>query len=102
MCASRHGFQRTCVMTVIYKFLNCGDFHLEFAWFRCQECGHEYLMVFSSTNGDNSAPPVTSEELLNKENGAYQCFERCSHRQWVFRIPNTVTDLFGYMRISQK
>lgn len=35
------------VMTVIYKYLDCGDLHLGFARVRCEECGHEYLLAFS-------------------------------------------------------
>jgi len=38
--ASRYGFWRTYIMTVIYKYLNCGDLHSGFARVRCEECGH--------------------------------------------------------------
>jgi N-acetylglutamate synthase-like GNAT family acetyltransferase len=34
-------------MTVIYKYLDCGDLHLGFDRVRCEECGHEYLLAFS-------------------------------------------------------
>jgi hypothetical protein len=44
MYASRLGFWRTYVMTVIYKYLDCGDLHMVFARVRCDECGHEYLL----------------------------------------------------------
>ena len=47
MYASRLGFWRTYVMTVIYKYLDCGDLHMGFARVRCDECGHEYLLAFS-------------------------------------------------------
>lgn len=30
-------------MTVIFKYLDCGDLHFGFARVRCEECGHEYL-----------------------------------------------------------
>lgn len=43
MCASRYGFWRTYVVTVIYKYLDCGDLHKGFARVRCEECVHEYL-----------------------------------------------------------
>ncbi len=33
-------------MTVIYKYLDCGDLHFGFARVRCEECGHEYLLAF--------------------------------------------------------
>ena len=34
-------------MTVIYKYLDCGDLHFGFARVRCEDCGHEYLLAFS-------------------------------------------------------
>lgn len=36
MYASRYGFWRTYVMTVIYKYLDCGDLHMRFARVRCR------------------------------------------------------------------
>ena len=42
--APRLGFWRNDVMTVIYKYLNCGDLHMGFARVRCEECGHGYLL----------------------------------------------------------
>jgi len=47
MYASRYGFWRTYVMTVIYKYLDCGDLHFRFARVSCEECGHEYFLAFS-------------------------------------------------------
>ncbi len=35
MYASRYGFWRTYVITVIYKYLDCGDLHMGFARIRC-------------------------------------------------------------------
>jgi ribosomal protein S27E len=43
----RYGYWRTYVMTVIYRYLDCGDLHMGFARVRCEECGHEYLLAFS-------------------------------------------------------
>ena len=34
-------------MTVIYKYLGCGDLHMGFARVRCEKYGHEYLLAFS-------------------------------------------------------
>ena len=45
MYASRYGFWRTYVMTVIYRYLDCGDLHMGFTRVRCEECGHEYLLA---------------------------------------------------------
>jgi hypothetical protein len=47
MYKSRYGYWRTYVMTVIYKYLDCGDLHFGFARVRCEDCGHEYLLAFS-------------------------------------------------------
>jgi len=47
MYKSRYGYWRTYVMTVIYKYLDCGDLHFGFARMRCEDCGHEYLLAFS-------------------------------------------------------
>ncbi len=47
MYASRYGFWRTYVMTVIYKYLDCGDLHMGFARVRCESCGHEYLLALA-------------------------------------------------------
>jgi hypothetical protein len=50
MYASRYGFWRTYVMTVIYKYLDCGDLHMGFARVRCEECAHEYLLALMYTS----------------------------------------------------
>ena len=47
MYKSRFGYWRTYVMTVIYKYLDCGDLHFGFARVRCEKCGHEYFLAFS-------------------------------------------------------
>jgi len=47
MYKARYGYWRTYVMTVIYKYLDCGDLHFGFARVKCEDCGHEYLLAFS-------------------------------------------------------
>ncbi|MCP4721476.1 MAG: IS91 family transposase, partial [Desulfobacteraceae bacterium] len=47
MYAPRLGFWQTYVMTVIYRYLDCGNLHMGFARVRCDDCGHEYLLAFS-------------------------------------------------------
>jgi len=47
MYKSRYGYWRTYVMTVIFKYLDCGDLHFGFARVRCEECGHEYLLALA-------------------------------------------------------
>ncbi|MBI9089625.1 MAG: transposase zinc-binding domain-containing protein [Desulfobacterium sp.] len=34
-------------MTVISKYLDCGEFHFGFARVKCQDCGHAYLLAYS-------------------------------------------------------
>lgn len=34
-------------MTVIYKYLDCGDLHMGFVRVRCEEWGHKYSLAFS-------------------------------------------------------
>ncbi len=47
MYKSRYGYWRTYVMTVIYRYLDCGDLHRGVAGGRCEECGHEYLLALA-------------------------------------------------------
>ena len=32
---------------MIYRYLDCGDFHNGFARVKCKDCGHEYWLAFS-------------------------------------------------------
>jgi len=43
----KYGFWRPYVMEVIYRYLNCGDYHFGFARVKCEDCGHEFLLPFS-------------------------------------------------------
>ena len=44
---SRYGYWRPYIMTVIYRYLDCGDLHMGFARVRCENCGHEYLLALA-------------------------------------------------------
>jgi len=46
--SARYGFWRAYATDVIYRYLECGDLHVGFARVRCQDCGHEYLLAYSS------------------------------------------------------
>ncbi|MHB8830285.1 MAG: transposase zinc-binding domain-containing protein [Syntrophales bacterium] len=37
----QHGFWRPYVEQVIYRYLDCGNFHNGFARVKCKDCGHE-------------------------------------------------------------
>jgi len=43
----QYGFWRPYVQQVIYRYLDCGDLHNDFACVKCKDCGHEYLLAFS-------------------------------------------------------
>ncbi|WP_425388336.1 transposase zinc-binding domain-containing protein [Desulfobacter vibrioformis] len=47
MYTSRLVFWQTYVMTLIYRYLDCGNLHMGFARVRCDDCDHEYLLAFS-------------------------------------------------------
>jgi len=44
---SRFGFWRPYVTDVIRRYLDCGDLHFGFVRVKCEDCGHEYLLVYS-------------------------------------------------------
>ncbi len=43
--ASRYGFWRRYIMTVIFKYLDCGDLHFGFARVQCEDCGFIFYMT---------------------------------------------------------
>jgi len=88
MYASRYGFWRTDIMTVIFKYLDCGDLHMGFARVRCEECGHEYLLAFSCKRRQ-FCPSCHQKRVI--EYGEWlltEVLKDVPHRQWVFSIPN--------------
>ncbi|MCX5846866.1 MAG: transposase zinc-binding domain-containing protein [Deltaproteobacteria bacterium] len=40
----QYAFWQPSLQQVIYRYLDCGDFHNGFARVRCGDCGHEYLL----------------------------------------------------------
>ena len=44
----QYSFFRPYVKRVIYRYLDCGILKNRFARVRCGDCGHEYLLAFSS------------------------------------------------------
>ncbi|EMS77964.1 IS91 family transposase [Desulfotignum phosphitoxidans] len=98
MYASRYGFWRTYVMTVIYKYLDCGDLHIGFARVRCEECGHEYLLAFSCKRRQ-FCPSCHQKRVI--EYGEWlltEVLKDVPHRQWVFSIPKRLRIYFLYDR----
>ncbi|WP_394698453.1 transposase zinc-binding domain-containing protein [uncultured Desulfobacter sp.] len=87
MYASRYGFWRTYVMTVIYKYLDCGDLHMGFARVRCESCGHEYLLAFSCKRRHFCPSCHQKREIEYEEWLLTNVLKDVSHRQWVFSIP---------------
>ncbi len=98
MYASRLGFWRTYVMTVIYRYLDCGDLHMGFARVRCEECGHEYLLAFSCKRRQ-FCPSCHQKRVI--EYGEWlltHVLKDVPHRQWVFSIPKRLRIYFLYDR----
>lgn len=45
---TRHyGFYRPVISEVVRAYIKCGDLEQGFAWVRCLDCYHEYLLAFS-------------------------------------------------------
>ncbi len=98
MYASRYGFWRTCVMTVIYKYLDCGDLHMGFVRVRCEECGNEYLLAFSCKRRQ-FCPSCHQKRVI--EYGEWlltNILKDVPHRPWVFSIPKRLRIYFHYDR----
>ncbi len=98
MYAPRLGFWRTYIMTVIYKYLDCGDFHMGFARVRCEDCGHEYLLAFSCKRRQ-FCPSCHQKRVV--EYGEWlltNVLKDVPHRQWVFSIPKRLRIYFLYDR----
>ena len=98
MYKSRYGYWRTYVMTVIYKYLDCGDLHFGFARVRCEECGHEYLLAFSCKRR-HFCPSCHQKRVI--EYGEWlltNVLKDVPYKQWVFSIPKRLRIYFLYDR----
>jgi len=85
-------------MTVIYKYLDCGDLHMGFARVRCENCGHEYLLAFSCKRRQ-FCPSCHQKRVI--EYGEWlltEVLKDVPHRQWVFSIPKRLRIYFLYDR----
>jgi hypothetical protein len=98
MYASRYGFCRTYVMTVIYKYLDCGDLHMGFARVRCEKCGHEYILAYSCKRRQ-FCPSCHQKRVI--EYGEWllsNVLKDVPHRHWVFSIPKRLRIYFLFDR----
>jgi hypothetical protein len=98
MYKSRYGFWRTYVMTVIYKYLDCGDLHMGFARVRCENCGHEYLLAFSCKRR-HFCPSCHQKRVV--EYGEWlltNVLKDVPYKHWVFSIPKRLRIYFLYDR----
>ncbi len=90
----KYGFWRPYVMEVIYRYLNCGDYHFGFARVKCEDCGHEFLLPFSCKRR-HFCPSCHQKRVV--EFGEWLCEEVLKyvpHRQWVFSIPKRLRIYF--------
>jgi len=87
MYKSRYDYWRTYVMTVIYKYLDCGDLHFRFARVHCKECGHEYLLKFSC-NPIHFCQYCHQKRVVEYgERLLTDVLKYVSYRQWIFTVP---------------
>jgi ribosomal protein S27E len=85
-------------MTVIYRYLDCGDLHMGFARVRCENCGHEYLLAFSCKRR-HFCPSCHQKRVV--EYGEWllsNVLKDVPHRHWVFSIPKRLRIYFLYDR----
>ncbi len=68
MYKSRYGYWRTYVMTVIYRYLDCGDLHRGGAGAVVKNVAMSTSWHFLASAGI-FAPPVIRKGLSNMENG---------------------------------
>jgi len=63
--AHKYGFYRPYVMDVIFRYLNCEDLHFGFTKVKWEDCGHEYLLVFSCKRR-HFCPSIEDSEIIKK------------------------------------
>ena len=94
----QYGFWRPYLQQVIYRYLDCGDFHNGFARVRCGDCGHEYLLAFSCKRR-HFCPSCHQKRVV--EFGEWLCTDvlrKVPHRHFVFSIPKMLRRYFLYDR----
>lgn len=89
---------RAYVMTVIYKYLDCGDLHMGLARVRCEDCGHEYLLAFSCKRRQFCPSCHQKRVVEYREWLLSTVLKDVPHRQWVFSIPKRLRIYFLYDR----
>lgn len=93
-----YGFWRSFIKDVIYKYLDCGDFHFGFARVRCDACHHEYLLPFSC-KCRHFCPSCHQKRVVEFGEWLYrEVLKQVPHRQWVFSIPKRLRIYFMYDR----
>ncbi|MCX5846320.1 MAG: hypothetical protein NTW12_08185 [Deltaproteobacteria bacterium] len=59
-----YGFWRPYVEQVIYRYLDCGDLHNDFARVMCKDCGQEYLLALGEIQIHSSHFTPASQGIL--------------------------------------
>jgi len=93
-----YGFYRPYLRSVIYRYLDCVVLRNGFAQVQCGECGHEYLLAFSSKRR-HFCPSCHQKRVV--EFGEWVCGEvlrKVPHRHLVFSIPKILRRYFLYDR----
>jgi len=94
-----YGFCHPYLWSVLYRYLDCGVLRNGFAGVRCGECGHEYLLAFSSKRR-HFCPSCYQKRVV--EFGEWVCGEvlrKVPHCHFVFSIPKIFRRYFLYDRL---
>ncbi len=94
----RYGYWRAYIMTVIFKYMDCGDLHFGFARVRCENCGHEYLLAFSCKRR-HFCPSCHQKRVV--EYGEWlltNVLKEVPYKHWVFSVPKRLRIYFLYDR----
>jgi len=93
-----YGFFRPYIKEVIHRYLDCGVLHNGFAWIRCGDCGHEYLLAFSCKRR-HFCPSCHQKRVV--EFGQWLCeagIKAVPHLHLVMGIPKVLRRYFMYDR----
>ena len=94
----KYGYLRPVISEVVTEYLKCGDLKGGFARVRCQDCGKEFLLVFSC-QGRWFCPSCHAKKVIQfAENVKDNILYPIPHRQYVFSIPIILRVYFKYDR----
>jgi transposase-like protein len=90
--------RRTVEVSVLERFLKCGDLHCGFARIRCTGCGHDLLLAFSCKTRYFCPSCHQKRVLAYGEWVESSVLRPVPHRQYVFTVPRLIRPLFAHRR----